>query len=98
MAKAFILLCIIGFFAILSSTMSKSPTLPLYADELGLSVTDIGLVAAASTITGIFTNVIAGSLSDIYGRKRLLLASGLFFSTAPFMYFIARNAPLLAAV
>lgn len=98
MAKVFILLCIIGFFAILSSTMSKSPTLPLYADKLGISVTDIGLIAAASTITGIFTNVVAGSLSDIYGRKRLLLASGLFFSTAPFMYFTARNAPLLVAV
>ncbi len=69
MRKLLVLLCITGFFAILSSTMSKSPTLSLYAEQLGLSPSEIGLIAAASTITGIFTNVIAGNLSDVYGRK-----------------------------
>lgn len=94
----FFLLSIIGFFAIMSSTASKSPTLPLYGEYLGLSSFEIGLVAAASTITGIFVNFSAGYLSDIYGRKKLLIVSGIVFMTAPFLYPFVSNAWELAAV
>ncbi|OYT31229.1 MAG: MFS transporter [Thermofilum sp. ex4484_79] len=94
----FLLLCIIGFFAILSSTMSKSPTLPLFARSLGLSDIEIGFVAAASTIVGIVTNITAGALSDIYGRRRLLIASGIFFASAPFMYLLVNNSTQLTLV
>jgi len=31
-------------------------------------------------------NVTAGTLSDIYGRRKLLLVSGFFFATSPFLY------------
>ena len=94
----FFLLSIIGFFAIMSSTASKSPTLPLYGEYLGLNSFEIGLVAAASTITGIFVNFSAGYLSDIYGRKKLLVVSGIVFMTAPFLYLFVSNAWELAAV
>ncbi|MHA1583204.1 MAG: MFS transporter [Candidatus Baldrarchaeia archaeon] len=94
----FLLLCLLGFFAIMSSTASKSPTLPLYAEYLGLSPFEIGLVATASTITGIFVNFSAGFLSDIYGRKKLLIVSGLVFMTAPFLYPFVSNGWELAAV
>ena len=94
----FLLLCLLGFFAIMSSTASKSPTLPLYAEYLGLSPFEIGLVAAASTITGIFVNFSAGFLSDIYGRKKLLIVSGFVFMTAPFLYPFVSNGWELAAV
>jgi len=98
MYNFFLLLCIAGFFAILSSTMSKSPTLPLYASNLGIPINEMGFIAASSTIVGIFTNIIAGRLSDIYGRKKLLLLSGFFFTTAPILYFFAWNSFLLAAI
>ena len=94
----FLLLCLLGFFAIMSSTASKSPTLPLYAEYLDLNPFEIGLVAAASTITGIFVNFSAGILSDIYGRKKLLVVSGFVFMTAPFLYPFVSNAWGLAAV
>ncbi len=93
-----LLLCMLGFFAIMSSTASKSPTLPLYAKHLGLNPFEIGLVAAASTITGIFVNFSAGYLSDIYGRKKLLLVSGFVFMTAPFLYLFVLNAWEFTAV
>jgi len=96
--KALILVIIAGGFAILGSTMSKSPTLPLYAKSLGLSDPEIGVVAAASTITGIIINFVSGLLSDIYGRKKLLIASGTVFFTAPLLYFLAKNALTLASV
>jgi len=97
-SRAFLALSVSGLFAILSSTMSKSPTLPLFAESLGLSEGEIGLVAATSTITGIIVNFSAGALSDIYGRKRLLTASGFFFASAPFLYFFVSNAWQLALV
>ncbi|RLF19613.1 MAG: hypothetical protein DRZ82_05050 [Thermoprotei archaeon] len=96
--KVLMLIVIAGFFAILGSTMSKSPTLPLYAKKLGLSDPEIGVVAAASTITGIVVNFVSGLLSDIYGRKRLLVVSGMVFFSAPLLYFLAKNTLTLASV
>ena len=97
-SRAFLALSASGLFAILSSTMSKSPTLPLFAESLGLSEGEIGLVAATSTITGILVNFSAGALSDIYGRKKLLMASGFFFASAPFLYLFVSNAWQLALI
>lgn len=92
------IILIAGFFAILGSTMSKSPTLPLYARSLGLGRGEIGLIASASTVTGIVVNFTSGLLSDIYGRKRLLSISGFVFLSAPLLYFLAGNALTLALV
>lgn len=98
MRRAIYAVLIAGFFAILGSTMSKSPTLPLYAQNLGLSRGEIGVVAAASTITGIFMNFASGLLSDVYGRKKLLKISGFVFFSAPLLYFLANDAISLALV
>jgi len=67
--------------------MSKSPVLPLFAQHLGASKADIGFIAAASTIIGIVTNLPAGALSDVWGRKRVILVAALVFASAPFLYF-----------
>ncbi len=91
-------LLIAGFLAILSSTASKSPTLPLFAQHLGAGPEEVGLIAATSTIVGIVVNALAGTLSDIYGRRKLLLASGTFFATAPFLYLLVSDTYQLIAV
>lgn len=77
-----------GFFAILSSTMSKSPVLNPFATSLGTPTDWLGVVAAASTIPGILVSLPAASLSDIYGRKRFLLIAGFVFASAPFLYLL----------
>ncbi len=82
----FILLCIMGGLAIFSSTMSKSPVLPLFAGSLGIPDKTLGFVAAASTIVGILVSFPAAALSDIIGRRRLLLIAAFVFATAPFGY------------
>ena len=97
-SRAFLALSISGLLAILSSTMSKSPTLPLFAQSLGLNEGEIGIVAAASTLTGIVVNFAAGALSDVYGRRKLLITSGFFFASAPFFYLFVTNAWQLALV
>lgn len=82
----FVTLCVMGAFAILSSTMSKSPVLNPFATALGTPAEWIGWVSAASTIPGILVSLPAASLSDIYGRRKFLLLSGFVFASAPFMY------------
>jgi MFS family permease len=78
-------LCVMGVLAILSSTMSKTLLNP-FAVALGTPTDWSGFVGAASTIPGILISLPASSLSDIYGRKKFLLASGFVFATAPFFY------------
>lgn len=77
-----------GFFAILSSTMSKSPVLKPFTLSLGTPADWVGVVAAASTIPGVLISLPAGSLSDILGRKKFLLLAGFVFASAPFLYLL----------
>ena len=85
--KHFHRLCWIGGLAIFSTTLSKSPTLPLYAHHLGLDAVAIGFVAAASTIVGVLTSLPAGALSDRFGRLKLVRCALFIVATAPFLYF-----------
>jgi DHA1 family multidrug resistance protein-like MFS transporter len=84
----FLTLCIMGFFAILSSTMSKSPVLKPYSLNLGTPTDLTGVVAAASTIAGIIVSLPAASLSDILGKRKFLLIAGFVFASAPFFYLL----------
>lgn len=86
--RAFLILCIVGIFAILSSTMSKNPVLKPFADSLKTPEHLLGFVAAASTIPGILISLPAGALSDIFGRRKVLLASSIVFASAPFLYLL----------
>ncbi len=86
--SAFLTLCIMGFFAILSSTMSKSPVLKPFASSLSTPTEWIGFIASASTIPGILISLPAASLSDIFGRKKFLFISGFLFASAPFLYIL----------
>jgi MFS family permease len=82
------LLCGAGLLAIFSSTISKSPVLPLFATHLGADPAGVGLVAAVSAFTGVAVSLPAGLLSDRIGRGRMLLFSALVFASAPFLYLL----------
>jgi len=84
--RYFLIICVMGAFAILSSTMSKSPVLNPFAKSLGTPSDLLGIVAAASTIPGILISLPAASLSDLIGRRKVLLFAALVFAVAPFLY------------
>lgn len=75
-----------GGFAILSSTMSKSPVLNPFSEALGTPTGWSGIVSSASTIPGILISLPAASLSDVFGRRKFLLFAGFVFASAPFLY------------
>lgn len=87
-----------GLAAIFSSTLSKTPVLPLYASHLGATDTQVGWIAAASTVPGIFMSYFAGAMSDRYGWRRLLFTSLSIFATAPFLYLLVDSSIELAGV
>jgi MFS family permease len=84
--SAFLTLVIAGMLSRFSYQMARSPVLPRFAQDLGSSPELIGLIVAASTITGIFIKLPAGALSDILGRRRMMLLGALFFAGPPFLY------------
>lgn len=87
----FMWLCSTGFFAIFSSTISKSPVLPLLAAYLECSPSEVGMIASVSTLTGVLFSLPAGLLSDRFGRKYLLRVSLVVFASAPFLYLLSVN-------
>jgi MFS family permease len=94
----FIVICIMGLFAILSSTMSKSPVLKPFATSLGTPDDLLGIVASASTIPGILISLPAASLSDVFGRRKVLLFAAFVFASAPFLYLGVSSWWMLALV
>ena len=58
----FLLIASIGGLAILSSTLSKTPLLPLFAAYLSATPQEIGWIVIASTVPGILISFPAGAV------------------------------------
>jgi len=94
----FITLVLAGFLARFGYQMARSPVLPRFAQDLGATPEVIGLIVAASTITGVVIKLPAGALSDVLGRKRLMLLGCLFFAVPPFLYHFVHSLGALLAL
>jgi len=94
----FLLLCATGLFAIFSSTISKSPVLPMFATYLGADPSGVGLIAAVSAFAGVVFSIPAGMVSDRIGKRKMLLISSFIFGTAPFLYLFVSTIWQLAVV
>jgi DHA1 family multidrug resistance protein-like MFS transporter len=69
--KAFVVLVGSMFISMLGMGI-VSPFLPIYANKLGASSLQVGLVQAGFNLTGIGTLLFIGRLSDRFGRKPFL--------------------------
>ncbi|HSV50320.1 MAG TPA: MFS transporter, partial [Candidatus Acidoferrales bacterium] len=78
--------------------MSKNPVLKPFATSLDTPDNLLGIVASASTIPGILISLPAASLSDIIGRRKVLLLAGAIFASAPFLYLGVSSWWMLAIV
>ncbi|MBF0517952.1 MAG: MFS transporter [Nitrospirae bacterium] len=96
--SAYRILCISGLFAIFSTTMAKSPVLPLYTAYLGVGSAGIGVIASISPLAGILCSIPAGVLADRYGSRRMLVVAAVIFITAPLLYLLACSVFYLSIV
>jgi MFS family permease len=97
-SRAFGRLCAAGFLAYGSYALCRTPLLPLLARRLGGTPETIGLVMAASTITGVCLKLPAGAWSDVLGRGPLLLAAAVVFTVMPFTYLALGSLTALIAL
>jgi MFS transporter, DHA1 family, multidrug resistance protein len=84
--NAFIAVVLASLLSRLGYQMARSPVLPIFAADLGALPELIGVIVAASTITGVFLKLPSGALSDVLGRKRMMVLGSLFFAAPPFLY------------
>ncbi len=84
-------LSLAGFFGTLSTTMSKSPVLPLFVKSLSGSETVIGLIAAISPFAGVLFCFPIGMLADRWGKKRLLTGAAGVQLVAPLLYLLVKD-------
>jgi MFS transporter, DHA1 family, multidrug resistance protein len=93
--RVLVRLCAAGFVAYCSYSICRTPLLPLFARELGAGPALIGFVMGASTLTGVVLKLPAGALSDMFGRRRLLIAGAFVFASLPFTYLVASTLVVL---
>src|SRR6266702_502354 len=84
--NAFAAILFASLLSRLGYQMARSPVLPAFAADLGAMPELVGLIFAASTITGVFFKLPSGALSDVLGRKRMMVLGALFFAAPPFVY------------
>lgn len=68
---------VINLFAFAAATSCLPVLFSEISEDLGLSVLQVGIVWGAGSVAGIFSIIIAGSLTDRYGAKRVLTIVGL---------------------
>ena len=90
-----ILLILSGAVGRFGYQMARSPVLPLFGHSLGASGAFLGLIVAASTLTGVLLKLPAGALSDVWGRRVLLRVGAIFFAVPPFLYVFVHSADAL---
>jgi len=93
--RTFFAVVLAGLLARLGYQMARSPVLPRFAEELGATPELLGIIVAASTVTGVFFKLPSGALSDIIGKKRVMMIGGLFFAFPPFLYPLIEDANAL---
>jgi len=84
--NAFVAIVLASLLSRLGYQMARSPVLPIFAADLGALPELIGVIVAASTITGVFFKLPSGALSDVLGRKRMMVLGAVFFAAPPFVY------------
>jgi len=90
-------LYIVAFFGFASFNFLV-PVIPLYADTLGASVSQVGLIVGAISYVAAFLLIPLGVLSDRFGRRNLLVGGLIVFTLAPLLYSLASNPQQLILV
>ena len=85
-----------GAGLICGAYMTKvAPALPLQRAELGLTLVESGFIATVFNVMGGVAGILAGSMGDRYGHRRLGLAGLAILALSGFLGAVAWNFPVL---
>ncbi len=87
-SPTFALVCAVGFFGLMAYEWCRTPITPWFARSFEIDESFIGFIMGASTMTGIFLTLPGGILSDVLGRKPVLVAALVFITVTPFAYIL----------
>ncbi len=87
-----------GSLAAFSATIVRNPVLPLFTASLGADDATLGLIASVSAVTGVLVGFPAGALSDMVGRRRVMLLGILLFAVTPLLYLFVTTPGQLVVV
>ncbi len=82
------------FAVILLSSLSVNLSTPIWAfyiTSLGASVVELGYISAIPSAVSAFVNILGGSLSDRYGRRKLNALGTCLGTLPPLFYIFAKN-------
>lgn len=83
-------LCVLAFL-LYTGTFIRIPIIPLYAESVGATTFQVGLISSSFMVMAAFASIPFGSLSDRFGR-RIFITSGLLLSTlASFLLFLSKS-------
>lgn len=85
----------LGMVIFTMGTSIVTPLFPLYKDTFALSNGEVTLLFATYTVTVVPTMLVAGNLSDILGRKRLILPGMATITAASLVFAMSTSLPLL---
>jgi MFS transporter, DHA1 family, multidrug resistance protein len=98
LTRVTVMLVVAGAIGSFGYQMARNPVLPLFGHSLGATGAFLGLIVAASTLTGVVVKLPAGSLSDLWGRRTLLRIGAVFFALPPLLYVFVHSAGALLAL
>ena len=87
----------VGMVIFTMGTSIVTPLFPLYKSTFGLSNGTVTLLFATYTATVVPTMLIAGNLSDVLGRKRLILPGMATITVASLVFAFTTSLPMLFA-
>jgi MFS family permease len=90
-------LAFVGLAIFTMGTSIVTPLFPLYAEQFNLSAGTITLLFATYTATVVPTMLIAGNLSDMLGRKRLILPAMATITAASLVFGFTTSVTMLFA-
>ena len=76
----------------------RTPIIPLYAQDIGVSVEEVGLISSAFMLIASTLAIPLGLVSDRLGRRRLILLGTALTTFASFLFPFAKSLVLLFAV
>ncbi|RMH31513.1 MAG: MFS transporter [Nitrospirae bacterium] len=85
-SREFVLLCLVGCLCFVSYDLVRRPALALFAESLGATPSQVGIIIALSTLTGVMLKLPIGVASDILDRRKLMILGLLAFAFPPFVY------------